>query len=69
LLVSRGEVEGMDKPSEQILDRVRKVAKDGKISCAEARKVAAELKVPPIMVGKAADELGVKIFACELGCF
>jgi hypothetical protein len=59
----------MTKPSEQVLDKVKKVAKNGKISCTMARKLAEELNVPPITIGRAADELGVKIFACELGCF
>jgi len=42
---------------------------DGKITCAEARKIAEELNVPYIEVGRAANELKIKIRKCELGCF
>ncbi|MCX8034104.1 MAG: molybdopterin-guanine dinucleotide biosynthesis protein MobB [Thermodesulfovibrio sp.] len=42
---------------------------DGKITCSEARKIAEELKVPYIEVGKMANELKIKIRKCELGCF
>ncbi|MDI1471306.1 MAG: molybdopterin-guanine dinucleotide biosynthesis protein MobB [Thermodesulfovibrio sp.] len=41
----------------------------GKISCAEARKIAEELNVPYIEVGRTANELKIKIRKCELGCF
>lgn len=42
---------------------------DGKITCAEARKIAEELNVSYIEVGRAANELRIKIRKCELGCF
>ena len=58
---------------EHSLDRIRHSLKektvDGRISCAAARKIAEELKVPIGEVGKAADELKIKIRNCELGCF
>lgn len=41
----------------------------GKITCAEARKIAEEIGVPYIEVGRAANELKIKIRKCELGCF
>jgi len=41
----------------------------GKITCAEARKIAEELGVPYIEVGRVANELKIKIRKCELGCF
>jgi len=41
----------------------------GKITCAEARKIAEELGIPYIEVGKVANELKIKIRKCELGCF
>lgn len=40
-----------------------------RISCSEARRIAEELGVPYSEVGKAADELKIKIRNCELGCF
>ncbi|MBS3909109.1 MAG: hypothetical protein KGZ93_05735 [Actinobacteria bacterium] len=59
----------MDKPTLEVLKRVEEAATDKRISCTVARKVAEDLGVPARMVGDACDELGVKIHACELGCF
>lgn len=42
---------------------------DGKITCADARKIAEELNVPYIEVGRVANEFKIKIRKCELGCF
>lgn len=42
---------------------------DGKITCSEARKIAEELGIPYIEVGRMANELKIKIKKCELGCF
>ncbi|MCX8027603.1 MAG: hypothetical protein N3A62_07125 [Thermodesulfovibrionales bacterium] len=44
-------------------------SQNGRISCKEARRIAEELAVPYKMVGELANELKIKIFACELGCF
>lgn len=41
----------------------------GKITCSEARKIAEEINVPYIEVGRVANELKIKIRKCELGCF
>jgi len=58
---------------ERILDRIKHLLKvkavDGKLTCSAARKIAEELIVPFGEVGKAADELNIKIKNCELGCF
>jgi len=53
----------------EVLDAVKKASKDKRISCMAARKLAEELKVPPLVIGEAANELKIKIYACELGCF
>jgi len=53
----------------EIANKLREVAPQGRISCTLARKVAEELKVSPKEVGEMCDELKIKIFACELGCF
>lgn len=44
-------------------------AKDGRIACREALKLADELGVPPIRIGEAANTLKIKIKGCQLGCF
>jgi len=55
--------------SKEILEAVEKASKEKRISCTEARRLAEELKVPPRLVGEAANKLKIKIIACELGCF
>lgn len=59
----------MNKNAEEIKDAVRRAAVEGKLSCTRARRLAEELGVPPREIGRAADELKIKIKACELGCF
>ncbi|MBO8137094.1 MAG: hypothetical protein H0Z40_03005 [Desulfotomaculum sp.] len=57
-----------DVPKE-VLEAVRQAACDNVISCAAAHKLAEKLNVPPKLVGKAADQLKIKIKHCQLGCF
>jgi DNA-binding transcriptional regulator YhcF (GntR family) len=59
----------MSEIKQEILDAVRQASKDGRLTCSEARKLAKDLKVSPGTVGKAANELKIKIKSCELGCF
>ncbi|HZD60884.1 MAG TPA: hypothetical protein VE439_10600 [Anaerolineae bacterium] len=59
----------MSKSTEEIIKRIEGASKDKRISCTVARKVAEELDVPVRTVGDACNELGIKIYACELGCF
>ncbi|MDD4335292.1 MAG: hypothetical protein PHY77_06760 [Desulfotomaculaceae bacterium] len=59
----------MSEINQEVLDAVRMAAKEGQITCTEARKVARDFKVAPRIVGEAADELKIKITSCELGCF
>jgi hypothetical protein len=54
---------------ETILAKIKELSKKGRLSCTDARKIAAEQDIP---LGKMADlcnEIGIKIYACELGCF
>jgi LAO/AO transport system kinase len=44
-------------------------AVDRKLTCAVARKIAEDLGVPYADVGAVADQLGIKIKNCQLGCF
>jgi hypothetical protein len=55
--------------NEKVLEAVKAKSRDGRISCAVALKLAAELGVPPQEVGKAANALEIKIANCSLGCF
>ena len=55
--------------NEQLKDELLKKAVDKKISCAAAQKLAENHGVPYLEVGVLADELGIKIKDCQLGCF
>jgi len=54
---------------ERLARELRRRARDGRVACAAALAIASELGVPPLAVGRAADELGLKIADCQLGCF
>lgn len=59
----------MSEVAPEVLEALQRVAKEGRVSCTEARKLADDLKVPVQVVGEAADQLKIKIQSCELGCF
>lgn len=48
---------------------LRENAESGRISCALAWEIADRLGVPRGEAGRAADEAGVRIIKCQLGCF
>ena len=48
---------------------ILKASENGRIKCVEALAIAKKLKVPTRKVGKAIDDLGIKIIDCQLGCF
>lgn len=54
---------------EKVLEAVRQAANDNRLTCTAARKLAEELNVHPRVIGQAADQLKIRIKACELGCF
>ncbi|MDD3893970.1 MAG: hypothetical protein PHU36_02995 [Syntrophomonadaceae bacterium] len=54
---------------DEVLKKLQETAKDGKISCAEAREIMLDYKVPHGQMGRICDEVGIKIKGCELGCF
>lgn len=57
----------LDKP---LRDAVSAAAGDEKrLACARAFALADESGVKPAQVGRACNELGVKIVGCQLGCF
>ncbi len=53
----------------RIAASIEKKMKDGKLSCAAAFSIAAELKVPPVDVGVAVDLMEIRISRCQLGLF
>lgn len=54
---------------DKIIEEIKKRATGGKLNCVIARKIAEELGVSYKDVGKAADDLQIKITNCQLGCF
>ena len=52
-----------------LMAKVKAAATDGKLPCAAALKLAAALGVTAGKIGAAADEAGVRIARCQLGCF
>ncbi len=42
---------------------------NGKLTCASAHKIAHKLKIEPVIIGKEADNIGVRITNCDLGQF
>lgn len=56
-------------PTKELVQAVRDKAVDGRITCPVLRKLAEETGVPYKVAGEAADEAGVRIKGCDLGCF
>ncbi len=54
---------------EEIIARLKEAAKDGKIPCAMAFKIAKECSVSTKEVGNLLNQLKIKITSCQLGCF
>ncbi len=54
---------------EKIKEAVKNEAKDGVLTCHDARALAERLGVDYRLVGQACDEVSVKVRICELGCF
>ena len=55
--------------SVELEEKVTASLVDGKLSCPIAFNIAKELKVSHKKIGKVADEFGIKITECQLGCF
>ena len=60
---------GWGQLDKELLEKIRELAPDGTITCREARELADKLGIPSSQVGKVCSEAGIKITACELGCF
>ncbi|MFZ5590221.1 MAG: hypothetical protein ACOY81_00170 [Bacillota bacterium] len=54
---------------EKLRTAIREAAAGGRLSCPLARRLAEEFQVPPRRVGELCNEMKIKIYACELGCF
>ncbi|WP_170270191.1 hypothetical protein [Heliorestis acidaminivorans] len=54
---------------DELKKRLSEEAQNNSITCEKARALAEEMQVPYDEVGTMADELRIKIRACQLGCF
>ena len=54
---------------DKILYAVRSAARENRLSCEKAHALARELNVSLEEIGKACNEVKIKISNCRLGCF
>ncbi len=54
---------------QEVREAVQVKAADGKIACPTLRKLAEDMGVGYRVAGAAADDIGVKVRDCDLGCF
>jgi hypothetical protein len=54
---------------DKIREEIKKKAENNRLPCPVARKIAEELSVSYSEIGRAANELKIKITDCGLGCF
>ena len=54
---------------EEIIAKLKDAAKDGKIPCAIAFKIAKECNVSTKEIGNLLNQVKIKISNCQLGCF
>jgi len=54
---------------EEIGIKIREAAKEGKITCSLAMKIAAENQISNKEMGELLNRLKIKIAHCQLGCF
>ncbi|MGI6683953.1 MAG: hypothetical protein ACOX47_00305 [Bacillota bacterium] len=59
----------LEKMSEEVLKAVKEAAEDGKLTCAKAHFLGKQLNVSLLVIGEAANQLGIKLKDCQLGCF
>ncbi|MCX8021798.1 MAG: hypothetical protein N2745_03405 [Syntrophorhabdaceae bacterium] len=54
---------------ERLEEKIKKHAKEGKIACKQALKIAEEEGIPSRELGELLNEMKIKITGCQLGCF
>ncbi len=54
---------------EELKDKIKAAAPDGRIACATAMRLAEELVISRKDMGKILNELKIKIKNCQMGCF
>jgi len=54
---------------DELMNILLEKAKDKKLPCKLAFKISEEHNIPLKEIGNMANELGIKIIECQLGCF
>lgn len=54
---------------ENVKQKLLTLADKGRLTCAEAHQLAEAAGLPLSTIGKLAEDVGVKITDCQLGCF
>lgn len=74
--IIHGEIEKVVSIVFDMIDQMKRVEKllvekalNGRIPCSVARRIAEDVDVSYKKIGEIADEIGIKITNCELGCF
>ncbi len=57
----------MDKA--ELSEKVKKLSKNGKISCKQSLKLAEEAGISSRDLGELLNDLKIKVMGCQLGCF
>lgn len=52
-----------------VAEAIKTSLSDGYLPCEAAFEISKNLRVPPVTVGDAADDLGIRVTDCQLGCF
>jgi len=55
--------------SDELKNKIRAAAPEGKIACVAVFKLAEDLKISRQEMGDLLNELRIKIIQCQLGCF
>ncbi|MCL5960846.1 MAG: hypothetical protein M1358_16355 [Chloroflexi bacterium] len=63
------EERNVDNADDKLVEIIRRSLVDGKLPCGVAFRIAEELDVSVRKVGKAANDMKIKISHCQLGCF
>lgn len=58
-----------DALKKKLTERILEEAVDKRLSCPQALAIASELDCDPVHLGGLCDEMKVKLYGCQLGCF
>jgi len=59
----------MTMDNQQLTEELKKRAQDSRISCRQCFDLAKEHNVSLKIIGEKCNETGIRIHACQLGCF